>query len=891
MYNRIARIRVILTTLLNRLSSIFTLVGCCLVLGSCTAPERRVIDLRCEYQRSPINIDSQTPRFTWAYDVASGVGERQIAYQVDLGDSKKALEDGDEPLWTSGRIEANASKAVYAGGEKLMPHTRYYWRITAWNTKEGKVVSAIDSFETAKMQPSDWMAQWISDSHDKDFGPAPMFRRAFTIDKEIATARLYVSAAAYYKLYINGTVAETVQLDPGYTHYDKRNLYSTLDVTGALRKGGNVVATVLGNGFYNAAAPVATWDFEKARWRDRARMIMEIHVQHTDGSVTVIPTDSTWKTGIGPHVYNNIYSGETYDARLKVAGWNAAGFDDAAWESAKPVPAPSSLLVSQTMPPMRVTGEYPAVAMQAFGDTVFVFDMGINLTGVVRTNLRGEAGTRVTLTHGELLKADGRIEMRNLDIYYRPMDGLGFQTDTYFMKGDGVETFTPEFTYHGFRYVEVRSDRPLTLRKEDMTALFIHTDLERVGQFSCSNDLLNRIWAATNQSYLGNLHSIPTDCPQREKNGWTADGHVAIDLALLNFDGITFYEKWLDDFIDNQRPEGNISGIIPSAGWGYDDWIGPVWDAALFIIPDALERYYGDTRAIHKLYPTLEKYLGYLMNRENEDGTVTYGIGDWVYYRTQTPTEYTTTCFYYWDNVLMARFSDLTGHDGSPYRRKAKQLKALINRKYFDAGTGLYANGSQTAQAVALALDIVPDEHRENVAANLNRLVVDNDYHLDFGVLGSKYVPRMLSEYGYGETAYRMAAQETAPSWGNWIKLGFTTLAETWVLSPEFRDASVNHVFLGDISAWMVNTLAGINYDPGKRGFEHIIIRPDFISDLTWVKGEYRSVKGLITSEWKREGDQVTLSVTIPANATATIVYGNRSESVGGGSHTFVVKQ
>lgn len=865
-------------------------LGCMLTLhlvqGTCIGPPWSISELRCEYLRSPINIDAAMPRFTWTYEGPGQPGRRQTAYQVDLATSKATLEKG-RPLWTSGRVEDSRSKAVYAGEERLHAHARYYWRVTAWDDRGQRVVSAIDSFETAKMNGSDWNARWITDKHDASFGPAPMFRKVFSIEKDIAAARLYVSAAGYYKLYLNGTATGNVQLDPGYTHYDKRNLYTTWDVTPALRKGENVVATVLGNGFYNAAAPVATWDFEKARWRNRARMVMEIHVQHTDGTVTVIPSDDSWKTAIGPHVYNNIYSGETYDARKEWRGWNDVGFDDGAWQPAVLTQAPSPQLVSQTMPPMRITDELPAVAMQAFGDTVFVFDMGVNLTGVCRINLRGQEGTKVTLTHGELLKDNGRIEMRNLDIYYKPIKDIAFQTDTYFMKGKGEETFTPEFTYHGFRYVEVRSDRPIKLAKEDVTALFIHTDLERVGQFSCSNELLNKIWAATNQSYVGNLHSIPTDCPQREKNGWTADGHIAIDLALLNFDGIKFYEKWLDDFVDNQRPEGNISGIIPSAGWGYDDWIGPVWDAALFIIPDALERYYGDTRAIQKVYATCEKYLAYLRNRENEDGTVTYGIGDWVYYHTQTPTEYTTTCFYYWDQVLMARFSDLTGRDGAPYRGKAAELKTLINRKYFDAERGLYANGSQTAQAVALALEIVPKEYESKVAENLNRLIVDNNYHLDFGVLGSKYVPRMLSAHGYAETAYRMATQETAPSWGNWIKLGFTTLAETWVLSPEFRDASVNHVFLGDISAWMVNTLAGINYDPENRGFEHILIKPDFIADLTWAKGEYRSVKGLIKSEWKREGDRIRLSVTVPDNATAT-VYTDKVQTVGSGYHEFV---
>lgn len=856
-----------------------------IILASCINDTVTISDLRCEYLNSPINIDTQNPRFTWGYQ-AGNDNMVQKAFKLDIAFSKKAM-DESQFFWTSGRIDNNRSFMIYNGTESLAPHTKYYWRITSWNGDEKISISAVDSFETAKARNSDWVAQWITDKYDKSFGPAPMFRKSFDIQKEVEAAKIYISAAAYYKLYINGEVPNREKLDPGYTHYDKRNLYTTIDITKWLHKGENVVATVLGNGFYNEDAPVATWDFEKARWRDRAKMIMEIHVKYTDGMTTLISTDETWKTSTGPHIYNNIYSGETYDACKEIPGWNNSGFDDRGWSNAVFAQAPSPLLVSQTMPPMRITKEYPAISMQSFGDTVFVFDMGVNLTGVCNIKLKGEKGTKITLTHGELKKDNGRIEMRNLDIYYKPIKDIEFQTDTYFMKGAGEESFTPEFTYHGFQYVEVKSDHPIRLKKEDLTAYFIHTDLEKVGSFSCSNELLNKIWVATNQSYLSNLHSIPTDCPQREKNGWTADGHVAIDLALLNYDGIKFYEKWLDDFVDNQRPEGNISGIIPSSGWGYDDWIGPVWDAALFIIPDALERYYGDTKAIHKIYNACENYLDYLKNRENEEGTVTYGIGDWVYYHTQTPTDYTTTCFYYWDYVLMTRFAGITGRSDEYYREKAESLKVFINKKYFNQETCLYANGSQTAQAVALAFGIVPSAYETKVAENLNKMIVANDYHLDFGVLGSKYVPRMLSKYGYAETAYKMATQETAPSWGNWIKLGFTTLAETWVLSPEFRDASVNHVFLGDISAWMVNTLAGINYDVEKRGFEKIIIKPDYVKDLSWVKGEYKSVKGWVKSEWKRNGDEIKLSVVIPANTTATI-YTDKAIEVNGGSYEYV---
>nr|WP_320059107.1 family 78 glycoside hydrolase catalytic domain [uncultured Bacteroides sp.] len=863
---------------------------CIFIFTSCmTNKPALTSDMRCEYLKSPINLDAQNPRFTWTYELGGDRVPRQTAYKLDIALSKKAMEQ-NEFFWSSGKISGNTTKSEYGGKQKLQSHSKYYWRIISWDERGKSRASAIDSFEMAKIQMSDWSAKWITDKNDKAFGAAPMFRKSFNIKKDILSAKVTISAAAYYKLYVNGVVPNKEKLDPGYTHYDKRNLYTTIDVTNLLQKGENVVATVLGNGFYNEDAPVATWDFEKAGWRDRAKMIMEIYVKYADGTTSIVSTDGTWKTSIGPHIYNNIYSGEIYDARKEIPNWNKSQFDDTKWDHAVLAQAPSQQLVSQTMPPIRITKEYPAVSMRAFGDTVFVFDMGVNLTGVCNIKLKGERGTKVTLTHGELLKENGRIEMRNLDIYYKPMKDVEFQTDTYFMKGEGEESFTPEFTYHGFRYVEVKADRPIELKKEDISALFMHTDLEKVGNFSCSNDLLNKIWKATIQSYLSNLYSIPTDCPQREKNGWTADGHIMIDFALLNFDGIKFYEKWMDDFIDNQKQEGNISGIIPSSGWGYDDWIGPVWDAALFIIPDALERYYGDAKTIHKVYHTCEKYLKYLKNRENEDGTVTYGIGDWVYYNTQTPTDYTTTCFYYWDNVLMSRFAEVTGHPSEVYKRKAEELKDLINKKYFNRSSCSYANGSQTALAIALALELVPKEYEARVAEHLNRKIVENNYHLDFGVLGSKYVPRMLSKYGYAETAYKMATQETAPSWGNWIKLGFTTLAETWVLSPEFRDASVNHVFLGDISAWMLNTLAGINYDDKNRGFEKIIIKPDYVRDLSWVKGEYKSVKGLIKSEWKRNGDKIKLLVTIPANVTATI-YTDKVVEVGSGYYEFVFKK
>lgn len=873
---------------MNVKRGIYTVVIGLVLLSACENKKVEVAGMYCEYSVSPIDIDTPHPRFVWNY--ISGEGFEQGGYCLYISDDKKQLDglSSGNPLfsWDSGTVQSEESSGKYTGGDKLLSHTRYYWRVKVFD-KEGKhtVVSPVDSFETAKMNQEDWAARWITDHHDKDFNPAPMLRKSFIVGgKAIQRAKLFVSAAAYCRMELNGRPVSASLLNPGYTHYDKRNLYSVFDVTSLLKPEENVLSAVLGNGFYNEIAPVATWDFEKARWRNRARMIGELHIKYVDGTCQTVLSDDTWKTATGPYIQNNIYGGDTYDTRLELTGWEKPGFDDSSWSRAKQVDAPSDLLVAQRMPAIEVEREVDAVAMKSFGDSIYVYDFGVNMTGFCRLSIQGEKGTKVTLRHAEIQKADGHIESGNIDVYFKPRPDVAFQTDTYLLNGE-EEVLSPDFTYHGFRYVEVKADRPVKLARESVKALFIHTAVKPAGKFSCSNDLLTKIWQATNQSYLSNLMSIPTDCPQREKNGWTADAHICMDLGLLNFDGITFYEKWINDFVDNQNGEGRISGIIPSSGWGYDDWIGPVWDAAMFIVPMAVYQYYGDTKCIETIWPVCERYLAYLASREDSNGTVTYGIGDWVFYDTQTPTDFTTTCYYYLDNLYMSRFAGFMGKDGSVYAQKADALKAFINNHYLDKERGVYANGSQAAQGVALYLGIVPAEYEQKVADYLSRIIKENKNQLDFGMLGSKTVLRMLAKYGYADQAYQLAIQEEMPSWGNWIKKGLTTLPETWKLSPTFKDASLNHVFLGDISAWMYNVLAGINYDEQSPGFKHILFEPHFVKGLDWVKAEYHSIKGLIRSEWKRSGNEVLLTVTVPANTRATVIVGKQNRELTAGEH------
>jgi len=848
-----------------------------------------VINLKCEYQSNPIGLDTPNPRFTWNFE-NSDAGFVQKSYQISVASKLELLKEGKADIWISGKIESTRNAARYKG-KSLQPHSSYYWTVVVWDNKSKKCISSgIASFEMAKLGLSDWTARWISDSHEKEFEPAPLFRKVFSVKKEIKSARAYICGLGYYELFLNGKRVGKNYLDPGYTHFDKRVLYITHDVTSLVKSGDNVVAAVLGNGWFNEQS-VAVWDFHKARWRNRPQMICEIRITFTDGTSQTLATDETWKTNIGPYLYNSIYSGDIYDARLEEEGWNNTGFDDKNWQAVRVTNAPAPILQAQQMPAIRITKEIKTIAVKAFGDSIYVFNMDENFAGLCRLKVKGDAGTKLTIKHGELLKKDGRLEQGNINVYYHPLQTKEiFQTDTYILKGGGKdEVFTPGFSYHGFQYVEIQSSKPVSLTTDNLTGLFIRTDLKSVGKFSCSNELLNKIWSASVQSYKSNIHSIPTDCPQREKNGWTADAHVAVDLGLLNFDGILFYEKWMNDFIDNQNEKGEIAGIIPSAGWGYGEWPGPVWDAALFLIPDALQHYYNDTTAIAKVYKTCEVYLDYLKKKE-KDGILTFGLGDWVYYKALTPNDYTSTCYYYYDYVMMARFARLLGKDARLYEQKSAQIKELINTKFFNPETGVYANGTQTAQALALYLGVVPAGKEQLVASKLHKAVEATNYFIDFGLLGSKTVPAMLTKYGFVEDVFKMVTKETAPSWGHWVKEeGYSTLAETWTLSPEFHDASINHVFMGDISAWMINSLAGINFDATKPGFSHIVIRPDFVKELNWVKGEYQSVNGLIRSEWKRGDNKTILFIEIPANTTAT-VFVDKVYELKSGQHQLIVK-
>lgn len=825
-------------------------------------------DLQTEYLKNPVGIDAANPRLSWKL-IDGRHGAAQTAYQLTVDTDSIAVIRGKATIWKSTKVNSSLMLVSY-NGKPLAPFTKYFWRVTIWNDKGRQLSSAISTFETGMMNQRSWQGAWISDNKGIEYRPAPYFRTIFRSEKVIRSARAYIAVAGLYELYINGKKIGNHRLDPMYTRYDRRNLYVTYDVTAALQRGENAIGVLLGNGWYNHQ-PLAVWRFDRAPWRQRPAFCLDVRVTYSDGTSVVIATNNRWKTTASPIISNNIYTGEQYDSRLELPGWNEPGFNDQKWNRVILRGAPSKLLVSQAMAPIRSVEEILPKSMKKINDTVYLVDMGRNFAGVTKLKLNGSNGTVVRIKHGERLDKNGRLDMSNIDVYYRPIDNSDpFQTDIVILNGKPVE-FMAKFNYKGFQYVEIQSSAPIILNKEDIIGCFMHSDVRQTGTVATSNPLIDKIWLASNSAYLSNLYGYPTDCPQREKNGWTGDGHFAVETGLYNFDGITVYEKWLADHRDEQQPNGVLPDIIPTGGWGYGTANGTDWTSTIGIIPWNLYLFYGDKRALAENYDNLKAYVNYVTSVSPE-GLTTFGRGDWVPVKSKSSLEYTSSVYYYTDVNILVKAARLFGKtkDATYYNALASKIKSAINGKYFNRKTCLYGNGVQTELSMALQWDIVPNEYRLKLAENLAKRVAADNNHLDVGVLGAKAILNALSENGQAETAYLLASQNTYPSWGWWIVNGATTLQENWDMKAP-RDISENHMMFGEVGGWFFKGLGGILPDEKEPGFKNISLRPNFISSLDMLAITHEGPYGKIVSSWKRQGKTILYHVVIPANSKADL--------------------
>ena len=831
-----------------------------------------------------------------------------------------------------------------------------YRDITKWLTKGTNVVEVEivrDNFNPANMEPYAFIARfnlpdgtsfgtdtsWTSPggkvtslgkakepSFAKDLVTrceiaSPAFEKTFTVKKPVASAVLHVTGVGYYEASLNGEKIGSKVLDPVPTAYDHRVLYSTYRLDGCLKEGDNKLGLLVGHGWYDVRA-FATWNFNVAPWRDFPRAIAQLEIVYKDGSRETVATDKTWRQVKSPIGFDCIREGEVigaYDPSMP-------DFEKRAICAAE-VPAPKGILMSENCHASEIVRTLKPKSIKDLGGGSYMVEFPENIAGWIRLVLRGQKkGDIVVVRYDERVEKDmtpavesardglghstppkdKSFETRFIDHHFRYTAShrvcakdAAMQTDRYVSSGTDGETYEPRFTYNGFQYVLLKGLRKAP-NPEDVTACVIRTAFPVIGSFECSDETFNTLMKMGEKAYFSNFaNGYPTDCPHREKNGWTGDASIASELAQYCFENTAAYEKWLTDVCDTQRPDGNLCCIVPTSGWGFLWGNGPAWDSALPVISWNLWNYRNDRKIIDAMYEPLKRYLAYTATLADADGLVKHGLGDWVpVNRSHMPaTELTSSCFYYQALRIASEIAKVKGleEDSKKYGSLAVKTKNGINKKYYK-GNGVYDNGGQTAQAFPLAHGIVPGSERKAVEAKLVESVEKTDCHVDMGLLGSKYVFRTLSEIGRSDLAFKMLVNPTSPSMVDWINKGGTTLWEDWE-----DGSSRNHIMFGDFMAWAYQYLAGIRLPEAEgstsavrlvpvRGFKEFVVEPAFIGELDCVSASVDGPYGKISSSWKRENGKVVLDVTVPPNTSATVkLPGLDPVKIGSGDYSFSV--
>jgi alpha-L-rhamnosidase len=709
--------------------------------------------------------------------------------------------------------------------------------------------------------------------------PAPLLRRAFEADHgPVAQARLYVAGAGWPKLSLNGTPVGASALASGFTDYSKRVLTRAYDVTTLVRPGRNALAAELGRGWYGLAEP-NEWYFHQAPWRAEPALLAQLEIAYRDGTRQIVATDDAWKTVDGPTLHDSLHAGERYDARREIKGWQDADFDDAGWASARLRPGPTGALVDASMEPIAPLARLTPQSVKAIAPGVYVFDFGRIFAGRLNLTVSGPAGQTVSLVQGEKLKPDGSVEAFN-----RLVDSQ-MQTDRYTLSGQGVERWSPSFSYKGFRYVQVEGfPREPTLAS--LSGERIHSDVASTGAFDSSDPLLNAIQSAARDTLLNNMDGYQTDTPTYEKNGWTGDAQASAQAAILNFDVARVWTKWLADFRDSQSDKGEVPEIVPSTPlYGYENTPGwamiwgptPSWDAATFVLPQAMYEQYGDVRVLERMFETQKRLVDYTATYITApDFRYDRGLGEYGAPAYDGGVDATASAYFFYMVDQLARNAGILGRaaDAARYHALAGQVREAYNRKYWDAPRGLYRTLGPDGQSKAyaesqnvlpLAFGMVPGGQEQAVADHLAEDLKARGYRPGVGVYGAKFLLGLLTDHGHADVAYRVATQTSEPSWGWWIKNGLSTMPEGWALASR----SYDHHYFGSISAWFYQSLAGIR--PAKPGYGEIDIRPVMPEGLDHASASIVTLRGKVASSWRRDGDGVIQTVEIPGGSVANV--------------------
>lgn len=854
---------------------------------SCNSNQKIIVsDLKCEYINNPLGIDILQPRFSWNIS-GNSRGIYQSAYRIIVTDQKEALQDGKGKMWDTDKVPSDKLINVVYQGSTLKSDQTYYWSVCVWNQYgEQSAWSEPAIVHTGLFTAADWEAKWIAapDSSSE----APIFRKEFKITRQVKSAYAYVTGLGYYELYLNGNKVGDHVLDPAITDYRKRVLYSTYDITRQLKKGLNTAGAVLGNGAFRLRKIEDRYSWGNGGSKfGTPRLLMQMNITYTDGSKESIITDKSWKSSSSPITFNNLYGGENYDARLEKAGWSSSGFNESDWQQVILADSPGGVLQSQITPPIKVTETIKPISTTNPEPGVYLFDLGQNIAGWWRLQVKGSSGVTMRVRGAETL---------NDSLFPKPLqqgDHLSIKqkyhslvwTD-YILKGKGTEVYEPRFFYTGFRYIEVTMDNRKNPESLEVEGRVVRTALEFNGKFLTSDSLLNRIHRASVWSQMGNTHGFPTDCPHREKGGYTGDGQIIAEASIHNFQMAAFYTKWLNDMRDAQEENGRIPNTSPTLIGGSGG--GIAWGSAYFLIPWWMYQYYNDTQILEEHYVTMKRYLGYLHNLAKTDsnpkeayiindfGSYWFSLGEWCAPgQSDCPNHPMVNTYYYYQNAsLLSRIALLLGQntDASNYLALADTIKNELNKKFFNPETNLYGTDTtyQTYQLLALSGNIIPEGHREKVFQTvIDDILNTRKGHLNTGIIGTKYLWPVMAHSLRNDVAYSVATKTTYPSYGYWLEKGATTLLEEWS-----GKNSHNHQMFGSVDEFFYKYLAGIRSPEDgitTNGYKHIHIQPFVPDGLSFVEASLKTATGIIESWWQRKPDSFKLSVVIPANSDATI--------------------
>ena len=835
-----------------------------------------IVRLSCDYRVNPLGIGDKNPEFSWNLK-SDGSNVMQKSYRVQ---TCGAAGDFSRPLWDSGEIQSGDCTHIAYGGPALASMTRYRFRVKITTAGgEESPWSETAFFETGILDSRLWRAEFITaDETEKSYDSAsPLLRREFTVPGEIARARVYATAFGLYELSVNGSRVGDSYLTPGWTSYRKRVQHQTYDVTGLLKKGANAVGAMLGNGWYKGY--LAGWTADNVeKYGKRTALLFELHITLTDGTEQVLVSDESWKASSGPILESELYNGETYDARLEAPGWDQAGFDDSAWGRVYRLEADKSVVLPQENIPVQKIQTVRPVALIRTPRGETVLDMGQNMVGWMKFRVSGPRGSRVALRHAEVLDKDGNFYTENLR--------KARQAVTYTLKGEGTECFEPHFTYQGFRYVCV-DEYPGEVRLPDFEGVVLHSGMKRTGRFTCSDPMINQLAENIVWGQKGNFVDVPTDCPQRdERLGWTGDAQAFAGAACFLMDTALFYKKWLRDLAADQRPDGGVPHVIPQV-LGPNDHSSSGWGDAAVIVPWTVYLLFGDKRVLAEQYGSMKAWVEYIRSHAENGRLWNTGdhFGDWLAldakegsYRGATPNDLVSTAFYAYSASLLSRAAGVLGSeaDEKAYAALYDDIREAFRNEYITP-SGRIVSNTQTAHVLALQFGLVREKDRARTVASLVDLIEENDGHLTTGFLGTPYLCHVLSENGRADVAYSLLLKTDYPSWLYPVTKGATTVWEHWDgIRPDgsFWSSdmnSFNHYAYGAIGDWLFEVVAGINADKAQPGFRHIVLTPHPDSRLGFAAAEYDSILGRVASGWSLENNVLTVEVTVPHNAAATL--------------------